>query len=245
MKLISERRILVLLALTLLAAPAYPQDQALQNLIHGKKFFWEAKFDQALTSLKAVTEIESARPEYLFEAYLYTGFVLLRQSAPMSEVRSVFTEAIELNPRRKPDEMVIPPDLTEPFYDVRNEIVGCLYIVTVPEGAHVVGVLGDSLLFEDTAPVTVCDVVTRDYQLLISERGYEQTFLPLALTAGKTDTLAVILHPARSGGGKKNAAKWMIRGGLAVGVGAILYKAVLESKGETLPGPPAHPSGSQ
>ena len=34
------------------------QDSSLQNLIHGKKFFWEAKFDQALASLKKVTTVE-------------------------------------------------------------------------------------------------------------------------------------------------------------------------------------------
>lgn len=233
-----------LVASLFLAGSAVAQDQALQKLIHGKKFFWEAKFNQALTSLKQVTEIKDAKREYLFEAYLYTGFVLLRQKAPGSEVESVFSQAIRLEPRRKLDEMVIPPDLIEPFYDARNKLVGCLYIVTEPEEVDIIGVKGDSVLFDETTPLQVCDLVDNDYQLLLSEEGYDQQFIPLKLNPGKTDTLHIALDRIYAQGGGKTGLKWALRGGILVAAGAVLYKTVIaggDDAVEDLPGPPARP----
>ncbi len=239
-------RVLILFVAVLNVSSSFAQDNALQQLIHGKKFFWEAKFNQALGSLKKVTETPDAKREYLFEAYLYTGFVLLRQNAPMAETRSVFSEAIALDPRRKLDEMVIPPDLTEPFYQVRDELVGCLHVITFPDEVDIVGVQGDSVLFDETTPITICDLVARDYQLLLSEDGFQQEFIPLELTAGKTDTMEVALKSTHGDdGGKSGLVKWAIRGGIVLGVAGIVYKTVLESKGEELPAPPAHPAGSQ
>lgn len=240
---------LILFGGILTATPGMGQDQALQQLIRGKKFFWEAKFDESLQALKQVTAIEDAKREYLFEAYLYTGFVLLRQNAPGSEVRAVFTEAINLDPKRKLDEMVIPPDLTDSFYGVRNQLVGCLYIISEPDDVDIVGVEGDSILFDETTPILICDLVDKEYQLLLTEEGYEQQFIPLELTAGLTDTLFVTLTPtyAQKSGGKKGL-KWIVRGGILATAGAVLYKTVIESSGEggsageELPAPPARPA---
>lgn len=225
---------------------AQAQDQALQNLIQGKKFFWEAKFDRALTALRQVTQIPDAKREYLFEAFLYTGFVLLRQDAPLAEANSVFRQAINLDPRRRLDEMVIPPDLSEPFYDVRNQMVGCMYVITEPEEVDIVGVMGDSVLFDETTPLLVCDLVTSNYQLLLSESGYEQEFIPLQLTAGKTDTVRVSLKQGFAqkggGGGKKSGMKWLIRGGVVAAAGLVIYTTVSGGESDALPGPPSHPN---
>ncbi len=224
---------------------ASAQDVALQSLIQGKKFFWEAKFDRAINALRRVTQVQDAKREYLFEAHLYSGFVLLRQNAPNSEVRTVFTNAVNLDPRRKLDEMVIPPDLSEPFYEVRNKLVGCLYITSEPEEVDLVGVKGDSVLFDETTPLLVCDLVNQDYQLLLTEKGYEQQFIPLNLKAGKTDTLHVALEAsfAQGGGrGKKKGIKWIIRGGVVVAAGAVLYTTLSGSESGDLPSPPAHPN---
>lgn len=223
------------------------QDVALQSLIQGKKFFWEAKFDRAINALRRVTQVKDAKREYLFEAHLYSGFVLLRQDAPSSEVRSVFTKAVNLDPRRKLDEMVIPPDLSEPFYEVRDKLVGCLYITSEPEEVDLVGVKGDSVLFDETTPLLVCDLVNQDYQLLLTEKGYEQQFIPLNLKAGKTDTLHVQLEASfaqKGGGSKKKGIKWAIRGGVVVAAGAVLYSTLSGGDSGDLPGPPSHPSGN-
>ena len=228
------------------ATPAAAQDVALQSLIQGKKFFWEAKFDRAIAALRNVTQVADAKREYLFEAHLYTGFVLLRQNAPLSEVRQVFTHAVNLDPRRKLDEMVIPPDLSQPFYEVRDQMVGCLYITTEPEEVDLVGVLGDSVLFDETTPLLVCDLVQEKYQLLLSEKGYEQQFIPLNLKAGVTDTLHIKLEPSfaqKGGGGKgKSGLKWAIRGGLAVAAAAVVYTTVSGGESSDLPSPPLHPN---
>ncbi|MFQ5651671.1 MAG: hypothetical protein ACE5IY_17175 [bacterium] len=230
-----------------MAASAGAQDRALQNLIQGKKFFWEAKFDRALSALKGVTEITDAKREYLFEAHLYTGFVLLRQNAPAAEVNSVFKRAVNLDPKRKLDEMVIPPDLSAPFYEVRDQIVGCIYVTSEPEEVDLVGVNGDSVLFDETTPLLICDLVSSDYQLLLSERGYEQQFIPLRLEPGKTDTLHIKLNTSlaqrsRGGGTSKKGVKWLIRGGIVTAAGVIIYTTLSGGGSDKLPAPPTHPS---
>lgn len=218
------------------------QDQALQKLIHGKKFFWEARFEQALGVLREVTALSDAKPAYLFEAYLYTGFTLLRLNAPQSEAISAFTKAIKIDPKRMLDEMVIPPDLAEPFYRVRNQMVGCLHVITYPGGAEIFGVKGDSVLFEEKTPVTICDVEALEYQLLFTAVGYQQQFEPMKIVAGRTDTLEVFLRPLQGHGGKRSALKWAIPGGLAVGAAAAVYTFVggSDEPVNALPTPPDH-----
>jgi len=240
------RKILMFATALLLvtAATSQAQDEALQKLVHGKKFFWEAKFDEALKSLKEVLAVPEAKTEYLFEAYLYSGFVLLRQNASSTEVRDAFSKAITLDPRRQLDRMVIPPDLTEPFDEVKNELVGCLYITSKPEEVDLVGVKGDSILFDETTPLLICDLVSRSYQLLLTEDGYEQQFIPLELTPGKTDTLHVSLNKTYASGGGKKGLKWIVRGGILAAAGAVLYKTVIDSgtRADNLPVPPSHPA---
>ncbi len=237
------RILLLAVALLLTTSSLSAQDQALQKLVHGKKFFWEAKFDEALNSLKEVLAIPDANVEYLFEANLYSGFVLMRQNASSTEVREAFTKAIRLDPRRQLDKMVIPPDLTEPFDKLRNELVGCWYITSEPEEVDLVGVQGDSILFDETTPLQICDLVSKSYQLLFTEDGYEQQFIPLELTAGKTDTVHVKLGKTYASSSGKKGLKWAIRGGILAAAGAVLYKTVIESgtSAENLPSPPVHP----
>lgn len=232
----------MVILLTITAA-SQAQDEALQKLVHGKKFFWEAKFDEALKSLKEVLAVPEAKTEYLFEAYLYTGFVLLRQNASSTEVRDAFSRAITLDPRRQLDRLVIPPDLTEPFDEVKAGLVGCLYITSEPEEVDLVAVKGDSILFDETTPLLICDLVSKSYQLLLTEDGYEQQFIPLQLAAGKTDTLHIKLNKTYASGSSKKGLKWVVRGGILAAAGAVLYKTVIDSgtPADKLPVPPSHP----
>ncbi len=237
--------LLTFVGASLCAAAVFGQDQALQQLIHGKKFFWEAKFEDALQSLKDVTLSTDAKPEYLFEAYLYTGFVLLRQNASSTEVKAVFAKAIAIDPNRELDEMVIPPDLIDPFDEVKEELVGCLYVTSEPEEIDLVGVKGDSILFDETTPLTICELISKKYQLLLTEDGYEQQFIPLELHAGKTDTLHVKLNKSYADRNSKKGLKWAIRGGILATAGAVLYTTVIsgsDTPAADLPAPPLHPN---
>ncbi len=227
---------------------AFSQGQALQSLINGKKAFWEAKFSRALSSLNKVISEQNVKDEYLFEAHLYIGFILVRQNATNSEINASFEKAVRLQPIRELDEMIIPPDLIEQFNKVRNSLVGCLYIESYPPEVNIVGVNADSILFTETTPYTICDLTKNDYQLLISELGYQEEFMPIKLVAGKVDTLMIQLIPILEKGKKKKTLKWVLGGSALVAGSAILYSTVLSGggdggtgTGESLPGPPIRP----
>jgi len=234
-------------ALFTTATAGFGQDRALQHLIQGKKLFWEAKFDQALGALRQAVGVRDAKTEYLFEAYLYMGFVLTRQGAPNSDIDAAFEQAIKLDPSRELDEMLIPPDLTERFNAVRDELVGCLYVVTDPPDLNLVVVQNDSVLYRETAPATICDLVSRDYQLLFTKEGYEQQLIPLDLEAGIVDTLRVTLELSlQTDKGGTGLLGWLARGGVAVAAAAVIYKTVLEGGADSnlreLPAPPDRPT---
>ncbi|MFQ5639416.1 MAG: hypothetical protein ACE5IR_15635 [bacterium] len=238
----------LLIGLCLFAgAEASAQDKALQQLIQGKKFFWEAKFGQSMQALRQVVGVPYAKTEYLFEAYLYMGFVLTRQNASASEVNAAFEQAIKLDPKRKLDEVVIPPDLMESFGAIRKQLVGCLYVSAEQPDIHFLVVRRDSILYSIKAPTEICDLSSRNYQLLASKAGYEEQLLPLHFSPGKTDTMFVSLKESfvEEIRGKKKFLGWMVRGGLVAGVAAVLYMTVLENGESTLtdlPSPPDRPS---
>jgi len=224
------------------SSEGHAQNEAVQYLIHGKKFFWDAKFKQSIESLKKVTDSADIKKEYCFEAFVYTGFVLLRQNAPKTEVEAMFLEAIRVDPERLLDEKIIPPDLTEPFYAMRDKNVGSLRIFTEPPDAKISAVKGDSLLYEKNSPLKICDMIDRDYDLLITRAGYKEELLPLVLVAGQADTLALIMQALDGKGGKTALKKWGVPGALVLGAGAV-FLAVKSSMGDAndgqaLPEPP-------
>ncbi len=245
MKLLNKLICFGLLGCVLIITPAWGQDTALQLLIQGKKAFWEAKFDQANTSLKKIIGIQDAKTEYLYEAYLYLGFVLTRQNASGLEVNAAFEQAIKLDPQRKLDELIIPPDLAERFNRVRDKLVGCLYIDSTPSDAEFVVVYEDSVLYNKFTPVLICELTKKNYQILITEEDFEEQYLPMHLTPGKVDTLFVTLKPSlvEKKKGKKLWA-WVTRGGIVAAASLIIYKTVLSGKEnvDNLPGPPTRPS---
>jgi len=114
-------KLMIILGCFLITAPGLAQEEAMQKLNEGKKYFWEARFDQAIAYLIEVTEMPNVSNRVLFDAYLHLGFVLTRHNA---------TEAVRANPRMELDETVIPPDLSERYNEVRNRLVGCLYITS-------------------------------------------------------------------------------------------------------------------
>lgn len=231
---------------------AFGQDKALQQLAlrqlnQGKTFFWEAKFDQSLQALRQVIRIPDATTEHLLEAYLYIGFALTRQNASNSEVEAAFEQAIMLDPTRELDEEVIPPDLTDRFNSVRDELVGCLYITSEPRGVKLMVVQEDSVLYHVPSPTVLCELADEDYQLLATKDGFEEHLYPLELIAGETDTLFVTLAQGLTSDkkGKKKVWGWVVRGSIAAATATVLYMTFVEGSGDglaDLPGPPDRPS---
>jgi hypothetical protein len=225
---------------------SWGQDQVQQKLIQGKNYFWEAKFEESMASLIEVAESNTTNKEYLFEAYLYMGFVLMRQDADSSAVSAAFAQAIEIDPKGKVDESVIPPDLAEKFNNVRNQMVGCIYVISEPLGSEIMGLQGENLIFVETTPALICDLVTKGFQILLTKQGFEEQVVSIRFRAGKVDTVLVTLDPVitKASGGKK-LWPWVAGGGIVVSTAAILLKSLSKGGGngiEELPGPPDRPT---
>ena len=241
-------KLVILLGCFLITAPGFTQDEAVRKLNEGKKFFWEARFDKAIAYLKEVTEMENVSDRVLFDAYLHLGFVLTRHNATEGEIASAFEQAVRANPRMELDETVIPPDLSERFNEVRERLVGCLYITSKHENVNIIAIKNGRVLYNKSTPTLICELEDESYQLIFTERGFEQKFYQMQVTAGTTDTLFVKLAQSiligQSGGGKW---KWLAGGGVLAGAAAVLYTTVL-NKGEgsdgsnALPFPPDRPS---
>lgn len=240
-------KLVILLGCFLIPAPGFTQDEAVQKLNEGKKYFWEARFDKAIAYLKEVTEMENVSNRVLFDAYLHLGFVLTRHNATEGEIASAFEQAVRANPRMELDETVIPPDLSERFNEIRDRLVGCLYVTSEHENVNIVAIKNGSVLYNKNTPTLICELEDENYQLIFTEIGFEEKFYQIQVTAGTTDTLSVKLAQnilvGQSGGGKW---KWLAGGGVLAGAAAVLYTTVL-NKGEggdganALPGPPIRP----
>lgn len=237
----------ILLAI-FVATSAFAQDTAVEKLNKGKRYFWEARFDQAVASLTEVTQMQNISSKLRFDAYLHLGFVLTRQDAPNSEIDAAFEQAVRSNPEIQLDETVIPPDLSERFNSVRDQMVGCVYVTADHPDVNIIAVKGDTILFSDTSPTKICNLAGQTYQLFLTERGYKEEFKLVTFTAGVTDTLFVTLTPkvlVEVGGGS-GTWKWVAGGGILAGAVAVLYTTVL-SKGDegggstALPVPPVRP----
>ena len=187
----------------------------------------------------------------LFDAYLHLGFVLTRNNATEQEITPAFERAVRANPRMELDESVIPPDLSERFNEVRDRMVGCLYISSEHANVNVVAIKNGTVLYNKKTPTTICEVADESYELIFTERGFEEQFYQLQLTAGITDTLSVKLDQSlligQSGGGG-GKWKWLAGGGVLAGAAAVLYTTVI-SKSEggggssnALPIPPPRPN---
>ena len=184
----------------------------------------------------------------LFDAYLHLGFVLTRHNAAEREIASAFEQAVRANPRMELDETVIPPDLSERFNEVRNRLVGCLYVTSEHANVNIIAIKNGTVLYNKNTPTLICELVDESYYLMFTERGFEEQLYQLHLTAGATDTLSVRLAQnilmGQSGGVKW---KWLAGGGIVAGAAAVLYTTVL-NKGEggdgsnALPFPPVRPN---
>jgi hypothetical protein len=197
----------------------------------------KAKFDSVVSSLKGD----------LFDAYLNLGGVLARQKASEAEIASAFEQAIRLDPKRELEEKDLPSELAEIFRRVRSQLVGCIFLTVAPAGAQVQGVKGDSVVFNQNAPIFLCDLVTEEYRIVMNKPGFEEQALTVQTKPGGVDTIAVVLKSSlvekAKGGGR-----WRLvtAGGiLSVAAAAVLYKtAFANDEGEgkkDLPRPPDRP----
>jgi hypothetical protein len=246
--------IIVMVSSFSLAWESQAQDKALQQLINGKKFFWEARFDDARKALEGVLAIETAKNEYRRDAQIFLGFVLMRQAAGKSIYDKHFEAAIRIDQEYVLDPRRYPPDLLDAFNGVKSRLIGCLYVEVTPEDGEIVGVKGDSILFRQPGPLDFCGLANGDeYELLITRDGYSQELVTLHLKPGITDTLRVtmtLLHSREKGG---IAWPWVFRSTIVAGAAAIVYTTILAKDdsgvgpeppgGTLLPEPPARPAG--
>ncbi len=240
-------KFVILLGCFLITAPGFTQDEAVQKLNAGKRYFWEARFEQAIAYLKEVTEMENVSDRVLFDAYLHLGFVLTRHNATEGEISSAFEHAVRANPKMELDDTVIPPDLSERFNEVREQLVGCLYITSDHENVNIVAVKNGRVLYNKNTPLLICELEDENYQLIFTESGFEEQLYLLQVTAGTTDTLSVKLAQNILIGQSGGKWKWLAGGGVLAGAAAVLYTTVLNKGGggdgsDALPVPPVRPN---
>ena len=124
-----------------------------------------------------------------------------------------------------------------------------MYITSEHENVNIIAIKNGRVLYNKSTPTLICELEDESYQLIFTERGFEQKFYQMQVTAGTTDTLSVklaqnILIKQSGGGGKW---KWLAGGGVLAGAAAVLYTTVLNKdegndSSNALPGPPVRPN---
>ena len=160
--------------------------------MHGKRLFWEARFEPARTALESVLQRSDLKDTYRYEAHLFLAFTLVRSNEPESVYQPHFESAIRLNFRNQLDTAKYPPDLIADYKRIHHALVGCLYIYSDPETEFMI-IDDDSVLNRASTPIEICELVDNHFDLLFSKDGYIKQLHPLHLTPGKTDTLQITL----------------------------------------------------
>jgi hypothetical protein len=155
----------------------------------------EAREDSAQDALKSD----------LFTASFLKAVLLWKQNAPEAEVRAAFAQAIKIDPNRRlegddrsPNLTVIfsrHPLLAYIFRDVRDRLVGCIFVTSEPSNVEVLGVQGDSVVFRKTTPGLLCNLLTNQIQIVFTKHGFEDQLLTIQPKPGRVDTLSVTLKP--------------------------------------------------
>ena len=184
--------LLVLLAAHLYVSGATAQDADLRQIMHGKRLFWEAEFDQARGIFEKVLTRKELKPAYWYDTHLFLAFTLIRSDEPEALARPHFEAAIKLDLHKKPDPAKYPPDLVADYKNVYDQLVGCVYIDSEPRSDFMI-VEGDSIHAQLKTPLHICELEQNNYQLLFSKDGYNKQLLPMPIKAGGTDTLMVKL----------------------------------------------------
>jgi len=213
-------------------------------VVRGIEQFYAALFEQAVNTLETAIEQERLSADDLFGAHIYIAFSLIRQNAYPRTVRVHLIEAVTANPEIELDPVVIPPDLLSHFNAVRDSLIGGFMIYSDPLQATVLLVDPESGAVENrTTPALFENMWRGEYQAILSASGYRSHTVNVAVKAGETDTLLVILQKQETPVYKR---WWAWGGGLALGAAIILSQTLGGGDDEpepaaNLPAPPDRP----
>lgn len=231
----------------LLMARAAPgaQTHASDLLKQGIEYFYVARFDEAVLTLRQAIKAGGLNKTEIFDAYVHIGFSLIRSNGQAMLIDQAFAQAIKIDPARNLNSLKVPPDLIQRFDEVRNKIVGGLVVIVRPPEASVMMLQPDyNIELVGISPATFKDLLIGEYNLLISKSRYQTALKTAMLKPGKVDTLYVILNEKP----KPFYRQWWAWGsGLAIASAAVTYFALSGKEAEPpivareLPPPVIHP----
>lgn len=204
-------------------------------LKQGIEYFYVARFDEAILTLRQAIKAGGLNKTELFDAYVHIGFSLIRSNGQGMLIDQAFAQAIKIDPARNLNSLKVPPDLIQRFDEVRGKIVGGLVVIVRPSEASVLMLQPDyNVELAGIAPAIFNDLLIGEYNLLISKSNYQTALKTTMLKPGKVDTMYVILNEKP----KPFYRQWWAWGsGLAIASAAVTYFALAGKEAE----PPASP----
>lgn len=211
------------------------QTVASDLLKQGIEYFYVARFDEAVLTLRQAIKAGGLNKTELFDAYVHIGFSLIRSNGQGMLIDQAFAQAIKIDATRNLSSAKVPPDLIQRFDEVRNKIVGGLVVIVRPPEASVLLLQPDyNIELVGIAPANFNDLLIGEYNLLISKSKYQTALKTTMLKPGKVDTLYVILNEKP----KPFYRQWWAWGsGLAIASAAVTYFALSGQETEPPEGP--------
>ncbi|MBN2011654.1 PEGA domain-containing protein [candidate division KSB1 bacterium] len=235
----------LLLSVMNLSNDGLAQGKQNSGVMEGVQLFWKADFDKAIAELQNTITNNALSRDDIFSAYVYIGFSHARAGHSSELIENAFRKAVEINPTLKLDTGKIPPDLVKRFDGVRNEMIGSVYITSVPENATII--VYDSrnrVQYQGNTPQLVAPLLTGIYDIRLNKKGYLETPWTATVFPSTTDTIRVTLQQKHMPFYKKWWT-WTAAGGIALASAyAILSEedTASEQPGNTdLPVPPNRP----
>jgi hypothetical protein len=213
-----------------------------QGLQEGVQLFYQANFEEAIKVLNNTIESENLSQSDLFLSYVFLSFALIRGRADLDLANYNFQKAVKTAPKNRLDPQKIPPDLFRNFEEIRQGLLGSLFIDSNPRSAYISVYRDGRKILQDITPVQMNQLITGRYVILISKESFEHQQLITEVTHSKINTLRVTLNKLKKPFYRKT---WF----LAVGSSAILtsvYAIISSSSSKStrsadLPTPPKHP----
>ncbi|MDZ7296038.1 MAG: PEGA domain-containing protein [candidate division KSB1 bacterium] len=197
----------------------------------GVQLFYEARFAEASTTLQEAIASGRLSREARFDAYLYLGFSILRGGGPVEAAEIAFEACVRGDPTRTLDRNIIPPDLVERFEQVRQRLVGKLFVVSHPREAGVFAIHEDSgQQIVGKTPVLFEHLLAGPYRVRLTKEGFGQEMAVAEVRPGAIDTLFVDLREAGRPH-KSSARRWIVAGALTASLLVVLLSLVQRGSG--------------
>ncbi len=237
----------VVLFCMLFAAAASAQDIRNMDVIEGIKAFYMADFEGARRILQNALINDRLEDDDLFAAHVYIAFSYMREEIQPETARLHIVRAITSAPQVELDQEKIPPDLYEQYMQVRESLVGTIFVETDPDSAAVLLLEPTKgLVMNRTSPVVFGNLLQGNYQIVLSKDKYASKTVDVQLSPGAQDTVSAVLLEKRTSFFKKY---WYVGAG-AVATTALIYAVTRGGDDgssnpptpiDDLPGPPDRP----